>query len=76
MKLHATGQSFSFGPQNAIRSFCPECRDLMIAAAKSQHVKADVVRHWWSCESCGHEFRTTVRLPALPVETSHSVMVA
>jgi hypothetical protein len=23
------------------------------------------VRHWWSCESCGHEFRTTVRLPSL-----------
>jgi hypothetical protein len=41
---------------------------MMVAAAKSQHVREDEVRHWWSCESCGHEFRTTVRLPLLGAE--------
>ena len=41
---------------------------LMVAPALSQHVKHDLVRHWWSCESCGHEFHTTVRLPTLPTE--------
>jgi hypothetical protein len=41
---------------------------MMVAPALSQHVKHDLVRHWWSCESCGHEFHTTVRLPTLPIE--------
>jgi len=65
MKFHATAPSLSRGPRNVMRSFCPECHDLVVAAAKSQHVAEGVVRHWWSCDSCGHEFRTTVRLPAL-----------
>jgi len=67
MKFHATAPSFSVGSDRA--SFCPECSDLMVAAARSQHVRENVVRHWWSCESCGHEFRTTVQLPALSAET-------
>jgi RNase P subunit RPR2 len=74
MKFHATVQSFSRGSQNVTRAFCPECCDLLIAADKSQHVKDDVVRHWWSCESCGHEFRTTVRLPALPAEAARAAL--
>jgi RNase P subunit RPR2 len=49
--------------ENFVRSYCPRCNDLMVAPARSQHVNHDVVRHWWSCETCGHEFRTTVRLP-------------
>jgi RNase P subunit RPR2 len=62
MKYHATAPSFSVGLQPA---FCPACHDLMVSASKSAHVREDVVRHWWSCESCGHEFRTTVELPSL-----------
>jgi RNase P subunit RPR2 len=76
MKIHATTPASFYGSPNAIRSFCPECHDLMVAAAKSQHVKADVVRHWWSCESCGHEFRTTVRLPALSAAASQPLQMA
>jgi DNA-directed RNA polymerase subunit M/transcription elongation factor TFIIS len=63
MKFHATAPSFSVWPN--VASFCPECHDLMVAATTSQHVGEDVVRHWWSCESCGHEYPTTVTLPAL-----------
>jgi transcription elongation factor Elf1 len=66
MKFHATAPSFSEGTD--LPAFCPECRDLMVSAAKSQHVRENVVRHCWSCEACGHEFRTTVRLPSLDVE--------
>jgi hypothetical protein len=81
MKLHGTVPAFSveaYGSLEAhssleahgfVRSFCPECHDLLVAATKSQHVNRNVVRHYWSCESCGHEFRTTVRLPALTGET-------
>jgi transcription elongation factor Elf1 len=70
MKKHATVPAFSvaFEAHNFVRSFCPACHDLMVSATQSQHVSKNVVRHLWSCESCGHEFRTTVELPALPVE--------
>jgi len=68
MRYHATLPSFSVEPQKLVRSFCPACQDLMVAALQSQFVDNELVRHWWSCESCGHEFRTTVRMPALPVE--------
>jgi len=66
MKFHETAPSFSVFPDRA--SFCPECNDLMVAAARSQHLDENVVRHWWSCESCGHKFRTTVHLPALSAD--------
>jgi hypothetical protein len=46
----------------------------MVAPARSQHVKHDLVRHWWSCETCGHEFRTTVQLPTLPAEALQQAM--
>jgi hypothetical protein len=26
-------------------------------------VSTTEIHHWWACESCGHEFRTTVRWP-------------
>ena len=42
---------------------CPRCRDVLIAAAASMHVNEKHVRHLWSCDSCGHTFVTTVRIP-------------
>lgn len=68
MKAHATAPAFSVEPRSFMRSFCPACHDLMVAAEMSQHVTTDVVRHWWTCKSCGHEFRTTVQLPPLVIE--------
>jgi RNase P subunit RPR2 len=74
MKSPATSPTFFAHADNFVRSFCPRCDDLMVAPARSQHVNDDVVRHWWSCESCGHEFRTTVHLSTLPAETTQQVM--
>ncbi len=68
MKFQTTALAASFETHNFVRSFCPVCHDLMVAAAMSQHVNHDVIRHFWACESCGHEFRTTVHLPALATE--------
>jgi hypothetical protein len=49
----------------------------MVAPAGSQHVNADVIRHSWSCESCGHEFRTTVQLSLfIPVKAHAQSVVA
>jgi RNase P subunit RPR2 len=63
MKFHATAPAVSVEPHKFVRSFCPECHDLMVAAAMSQYLNQDMICHFWACESCGHEFRTTVHLP-------------
>jgi RNase P subunit RPR2 len=68
MKFHATAPPSSITTHNIMRSFCPVCHDLMVSAAMSQHVNRNVIRHFWACESCGHEFRTTVHLRALAAE--------
>jgi ribosomal protein L37AE/L43A len=42
---------------------CPVCNDLLLAPTASAHVSERKVRHVWACESCGHGFVTSVRLP-------------
>jgi hypothetical protein len=74
MKSPATSPTFSAHTDRLVRSLCPRCDDLMVAPAHSQHVNHDLVRHWWTCEACGHEFRTTVRLPSLPAEAHQQAM--
>jgi ribosomal protein L37AE/L43A len=44
---------------------CPKCHDLQFAPAASEFVSKGKVRHFWSCEACGHEFSTSVKLPFL-----------
>jgi len=41
---------------------CPKCNDLLFAPAASEFVSKTRVRHLWSCDACGHEFSTSVRL--------------
>jgi hypothetical protein len=41
---------------------CPNCNDLLFAPAASEFVNENRVRHIWSCDACGHEFSTSVRL--------------
>ncbi len=61
MKYHGTAPAYSFTPFRVSRLFCPQCEDLIIAATRSEHVSINEIHHWWACEACGHEFRTTVR---------------
>jgi DNA-directed RNA polymerase subunit M/transcription elongation factor TFIIS len=66
MKYHGTAPACSIAPYSNSRLFCPQCKDLIIAATQSQHVSTNEIRHWWMCENCGHEFHTKVRwLPSL-----------
>src|SRR5262245_58527858 len=39
---------------------CTECNKLVIAPRSSAHVTNHEVRHFWSCENCGHEIEMTV----------------
>ena len=74
-------KTFSFARTSVLterlRAFiCPRCDDVMVAPARSQHVKEDVVRHQWRCESCGHQFRTSVRLSFICTEAARQAAVA
>jgi uncharacterized protein with PIN domain len=33
---------------------CPECNDFLIAPRRSEYVSKYEVRHFWSCDNCGH----------------------
>jgi hypothetical protein len=61
MKYHGTAAASPIAPFKDPRLFCPHCEDLIIAATHSEHVSTNEIHHWWACETCGHEFRTTVR---------------
>jgi transcription elongation factor Elf1 len=39
---------------------CSECNDLLVAPKSSAYVSKHEVRHFWSCENCGHEIEMTV----------------
>jgi RNase P subunit RPR2 len=43
-------------------SFCPKCKDMLLAPTMSEYVSEALVRHLWSCDECGHEFQASVRL--------------
>jgi transcription elongation factor Elf1 len=41
---------------------CTECHELLIAPKSSTHVSNHEVRHFWSCDNCGHEIELAVNL--------------
>ena len=41
---------------------CAECGELVIAPNSSAHVSNHEVRHFWSCDNCGHEIEMVVNL--------------
>jgi hypothetical protein len=43
-------------------SFCPKCKEMLLAPMISEYVSEALVRHLWSCDTCGHEFQASVRL--------------
>jgi transcription elongation factor Elf1 len=50
------------------RPHCPHCDDMLVAPAVSVHVHQDDIRHWWSCDACGHEFMTSVTVASMRAE--------
>jgi hypothetical protein len=44
---------------------CIRCDDRLIAPNWSEYVSENHVRHFWSCDSCGHQFETSDRLRLL-----------
>lgn len=46
------------------RPTCPQCGDGLFAATATEFVSNGLILHTWHCESCAHEFRTAVDIPA------------
>jgi len=44
------------------RPACPQCGETQLAPEHSEFVRDGVIHHSWACDSCGHEFRTTVEI--------------
>ena len=56
MIAKTTGDQWQFGAS------CDQCCDDLIAPDRSEYVGKHHVRHFWSCESCGHEFQMSVNV--------------
>jgi hypothetical protein len=50
---------------------CIRCRDTVIAPNWSEFVSENIIRHSWSCESCGSQFETS----EYPLTRSESLSV-
>jgi predicted RNA-binding Zn-ribbon protein involved in translation (DUF1610 family) len=44
------------------RPYCPQCGDEQLVPEQSEFAGEGVIHHVWSCDACGHEFRTVVDL--------------
>ena len=44
------------------RPACPRCGEVLLVAEESEFDVHGRIRHSWSCDSCGHEFRTSITL--------------
>jgi transcription elongation factor Elf1 len=64
IKSQSATRSTPLSVQRFGRSFCPECNDMLLAPAASEFVSESLIRHFWSCDTCGHEFETSVKLPS------------
>ena len=41
---------------------CPRCGEELMAPESSQFAGENCIHHTWSCDSCDHEFHTTIDL--------------
>ena len=50
------------GEQSCFGLLCPHCNGSVIAPHCSKYVSEEQVRHFWSCEDCGHQIESVVDL--------------
>jgi ribosomal protein S27AE len=44
------------------RPQCPRCGSVILMAERSAFTPDSGIRHTWSCDDCGHEFVTWIRM--------------
>ena len=50
------------GSSNWSRPNCPQCGNALLIAEESLFVLSGRIDHAWSCDDCGNEFVTSIRL--------------
>jgi hypothetical protein len=60
MKLQSTLRSPSGRTRPFALTSCPNCLETQIAPLASEYVGEGRVRHFWACDGCGHEFKTSI----------------
>jgi hypothetical protein len=50
------------GTSNLSRPNCPRCGKALLVAEESLFVLSGRIDHAWSCDDCGNEFVTSIRL--------------
>ena len=50
------------GPENFGRPKCPRCGIVLLIAEESRFNIRGRIDHAWSCDDCGNEFMTSIRL--------------
>jgi RNase P subunit RPR2 len=48
--------------ENLSRPKCPRCRSVLLVAEDSRFNANGRIDHSWSCDDCGQEFVTSIRL--------------
>jgi predicted RNA-binding Zn-ribbon protein involved in translation (DUF1610 family) len=54
--------SRGLGTSNLSRPNCPRCGNALLVAEESLFVLSGRIDHVWSCDDCGNEFVTSIRL--------------
>jgi len=49
---------------------CDQCHGDVIAPKRSEYVSGHKIRHFWSCENCGHEFVISFNLSRIGRESN------
>ena len=44
---------------------CMNCGEALVSPVKSAYLGGGRVRHFWSCDACGQEFQTSIRIATL-----------
>jgi predicted RNA-binding Zn-ribbon protein involved in translation (DUF1610 family) len=65
MMVQSARQTSAFqalATSNLSRPNCPECGNALLVAEESLFVMSGRIDHAWSCDDCGNEFVTSIRL--------------
>ncbi len=52
----------TFATAKLSRPNCPECGSVLLVAEESRFSANGRIDHAWSCDDCGNEFLTSIRL--------------
>lgn len=54
--------TYSFSPQGPFLCACHNCGDNIFGAEASEYTDDGQIGNFWSCDACGHTFRTSIRV--------------